>query len=312
MNLTQGKLHKYLLENGFVTAGIENYTVVKNFNADNQLNELTVCSIVTWSGELNTLYKIINGFLCIANFYAAGEISFSVIRSTAGDCLQNVVDTLYDLSINAGLDNLPVWFIEERFLEDYRSLKGYIVDTVCTEDIYEYIFNTDSLLNLDGRANKERRRLLRRFSENSNVSVKPITKENISLCLGIDEKWCNSQDCDQCRAFVACSKNALKIMINIFDDSVYQGVLGFIDDLPVSYLIFEKAGDDIAYFHYSKTIVPNFCYYIYYTTIKHYLYNIKKVNFGIDLGNQGLRFYKRNLGEYEFLRSYICTLIREK
>ena len=310
MNDKQKNIQNCLFNKGFLPADKESHLVIKNFNSDNMLFELTACLIVTWSGEYNILYKCLNGFLCIANFYPDGDFSFYIIRPMENHELQSIVDILYEISLEAGLEALPIWNIEERFLKDYRYLIGYNIETAYNEDFSEYVYNKDNFIDLAGRKNKEKRYLIKKFLDKPNVSIQKMTKNNIYLCMDIENSWCSKQNCDLCRSFAGCSKNTLKIMLDIFDDYMYKGILGYIDDIPVSYIIFEKTSKDIAYFHIAKTIVPDFSVFIYYIAAKNYLNDVKKINTGADLGKEGLRFFKKRLGKYELQTKYLCSFKR--
>jgi len=311
MNNVQEKAHTYLIGCGFVPADKESHAVIRNFNADNLLYEMTACLTVTWSDEFNTLYKIIDGFLCNVNFYSDGEISFSIRLPPAPNNLQHIIDTLYGMSQKAGLEKLLVWAVEERFLDDYRRLKGYRVEIGYDEAISEYVYSADSLLDLKGEKNYCKRKRLKMFFDKPNVTTQSITKENVKLCLEIEDRWCGLQDCVVCKSFVGCSKKSLEIMIDIFDDTVYRGIFGMLDGIPAGYLIFEKASDRIAYIHFAKASMPNFNVYLYYITAQCYLNNVECINNGADLGIPGLRVFKHGLGMYELQKKYHCTFVKE-
>ena len=314
---THIKLHTYLLENGFAAADTNSHEMIRNFNADNLLYEMTACLTVTWYDELNTLYKIIDGFLCIANFYQDGDFSFFIVHSACADkkCeknnLQQIINTLYDISIRAGLNSLPVWGIEERFLDDYRQLKGYNIETGYNDNMSEYVFKAENLLNLQGSVNEEKRRQLRKFMDRPDISLHIMTKENVKLCLEIENQWCSLQDCNLCKSFAGCSKRTLEIMTDIFDGSIYQGILGYIDGKLEGYIIFEKISEDLVYFYFAKTTASNFSVYLYYICVQRYMSKAVKINIGADLGINGLKLFKRRLGIYDLQKKYFCNFIKE-
>ena len=311
MNATQQRIHTYLLETGFVPADKESHATIWNFNADNLLYEMTACLTVTWSGEQSILYKIIDNFLCVANFHPDGEFSFFVNRPAARHNLQLIVDTLYDISLKAGLKALPIWDIEERFLDDYRCLKGYAMKYEYNDTMSEYVYNTEELLDLNGETHYYKRKRIKMFLDKPNVSVESITKDNINLCLEIEKQWCSLQDCNLCGAFAGCSKKTLEIMIDIFDDFIYHGIIGYVDGIPAGYLFFEKVNEEIAYVHFVKAAIPNFSVFLYYTAVQRYLYNVKKINNGADLGKEGLRLFKKQLGAHELIKKYLCAFTKE-
>ena len=312
LNAAQRRVYTYLLETGFVSAGKESHAIIRDFNADNLLYEMTACLTVTWSGEQNSLYKIINGFLCVANFFPDEIFSFFVNRPVSKHDLQPVVDVLYDISVKAGLEVLTIWDVEERFLDDYRRLNGYSMKAVYNDAMSEYVYSAEELLDLKGEIHYYKRKRLKMFLDKPNVSVQAMTKENVNLCLEIENQWCSLQDCGVCGSFAGCSKKTLEIMLDIFDNLVYQGIIGFVDGLPAGYLIFEKTGEDLAYVHFVKAAIPNFCVFLYYFTVQHYLNGVKQINNGADLGKQGLRLFKKQLGTHELLKKYLCTFVKEK
>jgi len=311
ISVEQQKVHTCLLESGFVPVDTESHAALRNFRGANRLYEMTPCLTVVWSGELNTLYKIADGFLCLANFYHDERFSFSVDRPAAPHDLQHIVDALHGISIKAGLGVLPIECVEERFLDDYRHLSGYCIKVECCDASSEYVYNAQELLDLAGEANYYKRKRLKMFLDKPNVSVQAITRENAALCLDIENQWCLLQDCELCRSFVGCSKKTAEIMINIFDGSVYQGILGYVDGIPAGYLIFEKANEDLAYIHFVKATIPNFGIYLYYITVQCYLGNVRQINNGADLGMEGLRLFKRGLGPHTLQKKFLCTFTKE-
>lgn len=310
-NAVQRKVHTYLLENGFINVDKDSHAIIRNFNADNLLYEMTACLTVTWSGEQSTLYKIIDGFLCVANFYPSGDFSYFINRPAAAHDLQHIVDTLYNITLKAGLNALPVWDIEERFLDDYLCLKGYAVKTEYNDAMSEYVYSAESLLDLHGGINMNKRHQVGKFIDKPNITVQTITRENINLCLDIENQWCSLRDCSLCESFAGCSKKTMEIMSGIFDNSVYRGILGYVDGTLAGYLIFEKTNEYLAYIHFVKAVIPNFSVYLYYFAAQRFLNDVRQINNGADLGNQGLRLFKRRLGVHELLKKYLCTFTKE-
>jgi hypothetical protein len=311
VNTIQKNILDCLKENHFLPAGRESHAIIKNFDSDNLLYELTPCLIVTWSGELEILYKIMDGFLCIANFYPDGDFSYYIIRPSSRHNLQHIVDTLYGLTHKAGLNSLPVWNIEERCIDDYIRLDGYRMETRFNDNFSEYVYSADSLLDLNGESHYYKRKRVKMFMNKSNVYVEDMNKENISRCLDIEKQWCGQQNCELCRSFAGCSKKSLEIMIDIFDGDSYQGLIGYVDKIPSGYLIFERPNKDLAYIHFIKSAIPNFSVYLYYIAVQRYLQNVRQINSGADLGKKGLQLFKKNMGEHILLKKIICNFIKE-
>ncbi|GHV25303.1 hypothetical protein AGMMS4952_02730 [Spirochaetia bacterium] len=312
MTEKQKSVHTALCQRGFLPAGAENYQKFKDFQADNLLYEMSVSLTVTWSGIFNTLYRIIDGFFCTVCFYRDGEISFCVRRPKAPHDLRHIVDTLYNLSAEAGLSSLLIWAVEERFLPEYRNIEGYDMKADYSDTMSEYVYTTADLLELRGEVNYYKRKRLKEFLNKPNVSVRDITKENVRVCLDIEDVWCGCQDCPLCESFAGCSKKTLKIMTEIFDGTRYQGILCDVDGVPAGYAIWEKASDNLAYMHFAKAGIPNLNTYLYYIVTQNYLSSVTQINNGADLGKQGLRIFKKGLGKHTLWRKYLCEFTAKK
>jgi len=309
------KLYELFLNNNFLPADSKSHSIIKNFNADNHLYEMTACLIVTWSDEYNTLYKIINGFFCFVQFYPNGSFAFLINRPfllNDNNELQQVVDTLFDSSLKIGIDTIYIKEVEERFLNDFKYLKGYYINAVYDNNMSEYIFNAQSILEMRGSKNEEKRRQMRRFADNADIVLEPITKENFNQCIEIEKTWCDSHVCEECKSFVGCARKTTLIMADIFDGIVYQGFLGYVNGKPAGYIIFERESEENAYFYFAKSTISNFSMHLYYNTIQNHLSSCKRINLGADVGKSGLRLFKRRLGEFELQKKYLLTIKREK
>jgi hypothetical protein len=146
----------------------------------------------------------------------------------------------------------------------------------------------------------------------SNISLCPINGENIRLCFEIENEWCKNQDCEYCASFSGCAKKSLEIMIDIFDERVYGGFFGCIDNIPVAYAIWERINEKIAFVYFAKSNVPNFNVYLYYMMVKMYLSDVEYINISSDMGKQGLRTFKKHLGSYELWPKYLCILTKKE
>jgi hypothetical protein len=274
--------------------------------------ETTATTSTIWGFAFNALCKIIQSYLCSVWFYQNGAI-YIIVQKPApnAECsVQEIVDTLYEICRLAGMPALYIWAIEERFLKEYMAVKGYDIASEYSDDWSEYTYRKDDLLELSGGVNLNKRTRLKKFINATNISLQPLTVENIKICLDIEEEWCSHQDCEQCGAFAGCAKTSLEIMIDIFDRSIYDGVLAYIDDAPVAYAIWEKTNKKIAFIYFAKSNVSDFNVYLYYTMVKMHFSDVEYINVGHDMGKQGLRTFKKHLSAYKLLCKYLCTFTK--
>jgi hypothetical protein len=308
MTEQQAKAYSYFLNQGFLPIDTEQYLFLRSFDGDNHTHEMTaaVCSI--WGFAYHALYKHMCSCLCSIWFYSDGHSSFLVHRSPemSKEGIEALVDNLYELSEKSGLSGLQIWPVEERFLEDYKQLETYVVHAECDGNWCEYIYSPKNILELSGRANSNKRNRVKKFFAMPDISIRPLTKDNFDHCLQVEEAWCREQDCAYCESFGGCAKKSLENMAALFEERFFQGMIGYINDIPVGYVIWENIGR-WTFVYFAKTYIPNFNMYLYYMMAKNYLFAVEFINIGSDMGKIGLRVFKQHLSAHEILRKYHCT-----
>ncbi|MDR0721163.1 MAG: hypothetical protein LBF75_00010 [Treponema sp.] len=314
MTERQNKAYDYFRQQGFLPVDGESYPVFKSYDqGDNRLGELTAVVAVVWGFAYHAVYKVIQGYLCSLWFHREGQAYFEILRPSqrGPTCsLQEAVDILYGLSLGAELPFLRIYAIEERFLGEYEALKGYIIKTEYSDDHSEYAYRIKDVLELSGGINLNKRNRLKKFFKQLNISLQPIRKENVHLCLEVQKAWCARRACSFCESFVGCEKNALAIMAVIFDEQVHTGIIGYFDTVPVGYAICEKKNEQMAFLYFGKSTVPDFFVYLIYMIVKMYFSDVACLNINEDMGNAGLRLFKAHLGIHELWRKYSCTFTR--
>jgi hypothetical protein len=96
-------------------------------------------------------------------------------------------------------------------------------------------------------------------------------------------------------------------MLNIFDERIHQGLLLYRNDEPSGY----AAGDrqnNYAQLYYGKALLPDFFVYLIHAMAEQCFSDAVSFNMGEDMGNPGLRFFKRRLGNHTQWRRYTCDL----
>jgi hypothetical protein len=173
------------------------------------------------------------------------------------------------------------------------------------------VYRTEDLIELSGGINLNKRNRVKKFSAKPNVQLKPITHENIGLCLEIQQQWCLHRDCVFCASFAGCEKKSLEIMTGIFDDRIYDGIYGYIDGNPAGYAVWEKKNETLSYLYFGKAIIQDFFAFLIYTAVKDHLSGVTYFNIGEDMGNPGLRTFKKHMGVHELWKKYLCTYVKK-
>jgi hypothetical protein len=314
MNEQQQSAYEFLCRSDFLPVDVASYPVFKSYDkAGNGLMEISGTTSVLWGFAFNAIYKIIHGYLCSVWFYQSGAVYVvAQIPPASGtpdaETMQRLVDSLYALVRAAGLESLHLWAVEEHLLPVYTAVGGYRIQSEDYDDWNEYSYTPDAILNLAGEINFYKRKRLKKCMDTPDVSLVPITCDNVRVCLEIQDVWCTKQDCAYCRSFAGCATDALKLLIPVFDAQVYQGVLLYVGGVAAGFFIWEIVNDGtLAFVYYAQANIDNFNVYLYYMAVKEYLSGVKHVNNGHDMGKQGLRMFKSHLSAYTKRRKFLCT-----
>ncbi|GHT56312.1 hypothetical protein FACS1894109_04860 [Spirochaetia bacterium] len=310
------QVRDFLLQQGFLPAGAESYPLFRDFEGAGRLSELTPTVSTIWALSFNEVYKLIEGHLVTAFFFEGMEPYFEIKAprsNTTAILLKQVIDTLYDFAITAGLPELRVYAVEESFLEEFKNIEGYEVSAEYSDDHSEYAYRPADIVNLSGGVNHKKNTHLNKFIGREGITFTPMTNENHRLCLDVEKEWCTHQDCAECSAFAGCELKALEIMADIYDDHFYEGLFGYVDGALAGFIIWEKRNEGRAYLHFGKGNIQNFFVYLIYILAKEKLpEEIEFLNINEDMGKEGLRRFKKHLGAHELWRKYLCIFVKKE
>jgi hypothetical protein len=323
---SQTAIRQSLLREGFLPVGKESYGIFKSYDTGiRQFHELTATVSTIWAFGFDPVYRIVSGFLCSFWFYRSGEVYVYLqppgVFSTdkAGPILppgvlKDLVENLYALTLRAGLPSLQIWAVDGYLLaklQEALSGSAYRINYECSADFSEYVYQVGDIRAWDGGVNLNKRNSLKRCFAAPSVSVRPLSGDNFSACFAVEDEWCSHQDCEACRAFAGCGRDALKNMGEIFDETIYRGLLLYVDGKPIAYAIWEvlgPSGNRTAYVYFAKANITNFNVYLYWTMAKDHLSGVDRLNNGYDMGKPGLRTFKKHLSVHSIMEKYLCTI----
>ncbi|GHV11913.1 hypothetical protein FACS189491_03980 [Spirochaetia bacterium] len=308
------RAYRYFRQQGFCPANRDSFPVYKQYAQSSGLQEMSAAIIASWSFVYHGLYKIIAGYLCGVYFYDGKPIYFTIHRPTEKPAcsLNQIIDRLYGLSREAGLPFLQIKFIDEAYLGEYQNVPGYRVNTERRDSDDEYVYRVQDLLELSGSVNFYKRKRLKRCTDRDDIALRPMTNENVHVCMEIEENWCRGKDCTYCASFGGCEKKALKTMIDLFDDRIHKGLFLYQNDKPVGYIICEKISDKLAFLYFGKANMEGYFVYLIYMMFKTCLPEVEYMNLNEDMGSPGLRLFKSHLSSYELWPKYVCTYTKDE
>jgi hypothetical protein len=301
-------IRSFFLQNDFTPITVESYSLFKAYEGDDLLQDRSAAQIVSWSRASGGLYKVIDGYLCGVFFFTGKPVYFSVFPPVpeAEVPLQHIIDILFELSRNAGLSFLRVSGIEERRREAYKNIRGYQREFLYSDNNSEYAIKTEDMLNMEGSINLNKRKRIKKCIKQQDLSFYPIDRENILRCLDIENEWCFGRDCEYCSSFQGCEKDALELMVKIYDPLIHKGLILCKKGIPTGYSLGEIRKDAAALGYFGKSLSSDYFLYTVYMWTKMFFSGVRYVNMADDMGIEGLRIFKTHLGPYERWRNYSC------
>lgn len=193
-------------------------------------------------------------------------------------------------------------------VEELETLFPKKFEFVSDRAHFDYIYNTEDLINLSGRKYHSKRNHISYFKNNYNWKYERITRENLPECYEMNRKWekfhSDSADSSLDEELDAIRRGFIK-----FDELGFVGGLLRIDGEVVAYTFGEEISPDIFCVHFEKAypdirgaypmINQQFC--------ENELKGYKYINREDDVGDEGLRKAKLSYNPVILLEKYIAV-----
>ena len=309
MTDAQKKAYSIFLSEGFFSLDKESYKILQKYKYYSRLQEKNITTYVVWQDCLFGLYKIIDQCLCSVFFHEQQEIYWTIQRPKENSeyPLQQILSVLVKLCKKADIHELRIKLIDQQLLDEYLAVQNPILHIIYDIDGSEYIYSRDNLLNLKGTANYYKRKRIKKYINRKDISIQLMTKENVNLCLEIEDQWCSRQDCSYCYSFFGCEKKAIEIIVDIYSEEIHKGLLLFNEDKPVGYIICEQLNSKLSFLYFGKSTLDDGFVYLIYIMYKDYLKEVHYMNFNEDMGHPGLRKFKKLISPYELWHKYYIS-----
>ena len=179
-------------------------------------------------------------------------------------------------------------------------------------DLFEYIYDAESLRTLSGRKNKKKRNHVNTFLNlyKNRYEYKLLEKENFEECLELIDRWEQNKENIESSGHKELDEEILSIK-EVFenyeklkDNVKIAGV--YIDNKLEAFTIGEKINENIALIHIEKANqnIKGLYQYINQQFLLNEFPNVKYVNREEDLGLDGLREAKLSYHPCKFIEKY--------
>lgn len=176
------------------------------------------------------------------------------------------------------------------------------------DDFSDYIYDNTDFIALKGKRNKNKRHEYDRFiKKHPDAIFTPCNLNDINArrdCEFIFDKWCAARSCDDC--LFGCERKAFSRLNDIYIPEKH--IVGIVreNDMPISFGFGDFISDECVFFHIQKNSEPidGLTYFLHRNMAEHMHPNVKHINWGEDMGLEGIRRNKSRYHPIELKRKY--------
>ena len=224
-------------------------------------------------------------------------------------------EELRDLAVKLGFESY--WFVPGYYIEGYgKDRVASLFNVTEQKELHDYIYRTEDLATLKGNKYSKKRNLIHQFNKkylnNGNVLVEPMTPSAKTECIEFMEKWCEERNCSMDEdEDLACEKQAFINTVEYLDIMEVNGILLRINGEVSAFAITSHLTDDMGVLQFEKALVKVKGLYQYLDNIcaKNLLKGYKLTNKESDMSVPGLARAKKSYHPVMMVKSYKMTVI---
>lgn len=273
-------------------------------------SESTFTNLYMWRECYNIRWTLIDDFLCVKG--RLDEIDF--VLPPYGRTDQGIEKAVYELVEYFEANNLP--FIMRAITPDMKDVMQKILPGKFTftpeEDVYDYVYLAEDLINLAGRKYHRKRNHIKKFQkEYLGYQHVPLTKDLLDLCIINLKEWCLKRGCEEDKSLL-CERDAIITAFEAFESLDYTGSVILINNNVEAFTFGEALNEDTVLIHVEKA--NHEIDGIYQVINQEYLKNnwthMRYVNREEDLGIEGLRKSKQSYYPVKMVEKYRAEIRR--
>lgn len=261
--------------------------------------ELSFVNLLLWQPLYNNCYCIENDTLFLKS-YDDNLITYSIPIGDVEIGIKKIIDHCGKLP--------DIWAQEGERFKKFYELYGDKYDIYESRNEFDYIYNSNDLINLSGKKYHSKRNHISSFSKQFNWHYEEITAANVAKVRDCAKKW-YAQNESRMDDELKTEMHGVSLMLDNMETLEISGGAIVIDDLVVAFTLGSVINNTIYNIHAEKALAG---YDAAYTVINREFAirnckNFQYINREDDLGIEGLRKSKLSYKPHIILPKYICT-----
>jgi len=268
----------------------EDYEVIdsylKKYPAENC--DFNICTLFTWGLYFKLEYAIFENRLILFNPY------YQYLLSPVGEKLTALELFQLNNCCKKIHKDVEIMVISEDYIANTPNIDEYFT-LKNDEDWNDYIYSTESLVNLSGKKLAKKKNLISQFMRlYPQHELKPVTNSDYEELMNFCYYWKDThKDNDD---YLDIEFEAIKTILLNWDKLPCEGYKLYANDKLCAFSVYSKQTDEMATVHYEKydIQIKGAGQVINHETAKVLLDNYKYINREQDMGIEGIRQAKRS------------------
>lgn len=295
----------------FKALDLKDRDLFKKYLGDYNFNtyEYSFLNLYLWRKYCNVEYTLLHDVLIVKKSEEGKGTVFMQPIGYNRDNLRDIVMELMEYKKND--KNMKVLFsdVEEPFLEELINLFGDDVKYYQDVKNFDYIYETEKLIKLDGDKLRKRKSQYNHFVSNYDYRIEDISGDKvINDCLRFAEDWFQKQ---RKNYQLECELAGINDIIHNLDILNGLGMAVYVNDVIAGFTIGEIVNKNMAIIHIEKgdTIYNGIYAFINRTFAQLYLKDVKYINREEDIGIPGLRRAKLAYDPIKLEKKFLVDIL---
>lgn len=269
------------------------------------ISELTFTNLFMWRNHYRFKWTMLNDTLLILANDTADPYYFQPVGKRPFKDV--ILKALYWLHDECKVASPYFDRTDRETADECSSTSDFTIEPL--RDHFDYIYNTNNLISLNGRNYHAKRNHLNRFKSENHFTYRQLTSDLIDQCIEFSDKWCQLYQCESNNALQA-EWNAIRDALCNFKHLQFTGGVILINDNVEAFALGELLNKSTAVIHIEKA---NIAFHGIYTAINQLFceHNWKStlfVNREQDLGDEGLRTSKNSYHPHKLVEKFRISL----
>ena len=213
------------------------------------------------------------------------------------------------LELLEAVDSGPLLGAERIPEENLEEVREAGLGPQSDRDNYDYVYRQEKLADLPGRRMHSKRNLVERCLARHNCEWEVMTVELLEEVRGLQDRWCDEQNCGQDRGLCA-EYQAIQRLLESFEQLAVHGAAVRVDGTLEAYTLGESLSPDTAVVHVEKAMrgIEGLYQVVNQWFCRNELEDFEFVNREQDLGIHGIRKAKKSYDPDHMVRKYWIDL----